>query len=264
MARTLKKKIKQTGEGTQIVAVTRNELDKLNDLTGEAAAYARGTDLRRLMAVQVRVGKFFEDELAEIFGFDPPKTRKRRPKKSGLIYQFRVTLMDIEPAIWRRIQVPDCTLVEFHQHIQAAFGWWDYHLHQFKIDGAWYSVPAPDGDDFGFEFEDETDVLLSQMLPKSAERTRWLYEYDFGDGWQHDVLVEGFPSRDPKTKYPLCLEGARACPPEDCGGPGGYADYLAAIADPKHEQHEEMLDWRGPFDPEAFDAEEATKDMRKR
>ena len=81
--------------------------------------------------------------------------------------------------------------------------------------------------------------------------------------WRHEVLFEGFPPSNPKVKYALCLEGERACPPEDCGGPWGYADYLAAIADPKHEQHEEMLEWRGPFDPEAFDAKKATKEMRK-
>ena len=76
-------------------------------------------------------------------------------------------------------------------------------------------------------------------------------------------MFEGFPPSDPKAKYPLCLEGERACPPEDCGGVSGYVDYLAAIADPKHELHEEMLEWRGPFDPEAFDAKWATKEMRK-
>ena len=210
-----------------------------------------------------RVVKFFEEEHAEVFGLDAPKTRKRRPTKSDLLFQFKITLLDIKPAIWRRIQVPDCTLADLHEYIQAAFGWENYHLHQFEIDGVQYSQPAPDGDDFDMDFEDETDVLLSKLLPKSAKRTRWIYEYDFGDGWRHEVLFEGFPPSDPKAKYPLCLEGERACPPEDCGGPWGYADYLAAIADPEHEQHEEMLEWRGPFDPEAFDAKRATKEMRK-
>jgi len=113
------------------------------------------------------------------------------------------------------------------------------------------------------DFEDETDVLLSKLLPKSAKRCRWIYEYDFGDGWRHEVLFEGFPPIEPKMKYPLCLEGERACPPEDCGGTPGYCDYLDAIADPEHEQHNEMLEWRGTFDPEAFDAKKATKEMRK-
>jgi hypothetical protein len=219
--------------------------------------------LQRLMAVQARLIKFFEAEHAEVFDWMHPKPRKRRLRKSKLLYQFRITLLDIRPAIWRRIQVLDCTLAELHEHIQAAFGWWDYHLHRFEIDGMRYSQHAPDGDDFDLEFEDETQVLLSNLLPKSAKQTRWIYEYDFGDGWRHDVLFEGCPPLDPKEKYPLCLEGERACPPEDCGGPWGYVDYLAAIVDPDHEQHEEMLEWRGPFDPDAFDPIMATRKMRK-
>jgi len=261
--RTLKRKIEQAGEGSQIVGVTWNELHKLNDETGEAAVYAPSLHMKRLMAVQARVIKFFEAEHAEVFGWMSPKTRRRRLTKSGLLYQFRITLLDIKPAIWRRIQVTDCTLTALHGYIQAAFGWWDYHLHQFEIDGEQYSQPAPDGDDFDLEFEDETQVLLSNLLPKSGKRTRWIYEYDFGDGWRHDVLFEGCPPLDPNVKYPLCLEGERACPPEDCGGTSGFVDYLAAITDPNHEQHEEMLKWRGPFDPEACDPEKATEEMRK-
>ncbi len=258
LSRNLKKKIEQAGEGTQIVPVTWNELHKLNDETGQAAVYARNADKKRLMAVMSRVIKFFEEEHAEVFDLEAQK-----PAKTDLLFQFKITLLDIQPAIWRRIQVPDCTLTDFHEYIQAAFGWENYHLHQFEIDGVQYSQPAPDGDDFDMDFEDETDVLLSKLLPKSAKRCRWVYEYDFGDGWRHEVLFEGFPPIDSKGKYPLCLEGERACPPEDCGGPPGYADYLDAVADPEHEQHDEMLEWRGPFDPEAFDAKKATKEMRK-
>ena len=212
------------------------------------------------MAVQRRVADLLAEEHAEVFAPVSPKARKR-PKKSDLSFQFKVTLLDIKPAIWRRIRVPDCTLDSLHLYIQAAFGWENYHLHQFEIEGVQYSQPASDGDDM--DFEDETDVLLSKLLPKSTKRCRWIYEYDFGDGWRHEVLFEGFPPIEPKAKYPLCLEGERACPPEDCGGPPGYANYLDAVADPEHEQHDEMLDWRGPFDPEAFDAKKATKEMRK-
>jgi hypothetical protein len=261
--RKLKSKIEQAGEGTQIVGVTWNELDKLNKETGEAAVYAPSVHKRRLMAVQARLVKFFDAEHAEVFGWMSPMTRRRRLTRSGFLYQFKITLLDITPTIWRRIQVTDCTLTDLHEYIQAAFGWSDYHLHQFEIDGVRYSQPAPDGDDFDLDFEDGTQVLLSNLLPKSAKRTRWIYEYDFGDGWRHEVLFEGCPPLDPKVKYPLCLEGERACPPEDCGGPWCYFDYLAAIADSNHEQHEEMLQWRGPFDPEAFDPKKATRKMRK-
>jgi hypothetical protein len=257
----LKKKIEQAGEGTQIVPVTWNELHKLNDETGQVAYYARSPHKKRLMSVMSRVVKFFEEEHAEVFDLDAPTTR--RPAKTDLLFQFKITLLDIKPAIWRRIQVPDCTLVDLHEYIQAAFGWENCHLHQFESDGVRYSQPAPDGDDFDMDFEDETGVLLSKLLPKSSRKARWIYEYDFGDGWRHEILFEGFPPSDPKAKCPVCLEGERACPPEDCGGPWGYGDYLAAIADPQHEQHEEMLDWRGLFDPEEFDAKKATKEMRK-
>jgi hypothetical protein len=260
LSRNLKKKIEQAGEGNQTVPVTWNELHKLNDETGQAAVYAASPHKKRLMAVMSRVIKFFEEEHAEVFALDAPT---KRPAKSDLLFQFKITLLGIKPAIWRRIQVPDCTLDDLHEYIQAAFGWENYHLHQFDIDGVHYSQPAPDGDDFDMDFEDETDVLLSKLLPKSSRKVQWLYEYDFGDGWRHEVLFEGFPPADPKAKSPICLEGERACPPEDCGGPPGYADYLDAIADPQHEQHVELLEWRGPFDPEAFDAKKATKAMSK-
>ena len=258
LGRTLTKKLEGAGDGTQIVPVTWDELHTLNDETGQAAVYAPSADKKRLMAVMSRVIKFFEEE--DIGGFD---FLLPAPAKTDRLFQFKITLLDIEPAIWRRVQVPDCTLVEFHESIQAAFGWENSHLHQFQIGGVRYSLPAPDGDDLGMDGEDETDVLLSTLLPRSSRTARWVYEYDFGDGWRHEVLFEGFPPAVPKAKPPLCLEGERACPPEDCGGPPGYEDYLAAIADPQDEQHEEMLEWRGPFDPEAFDAKKATKEMRK-
>jgi len=258
LSRNLKKKIEQAGVGTQIVPVTWNELHKLNDETGQAAYYVRSPHKKRLMAVMSRVVKFFEEEHTGVFDFDAPK-----PTKTELLFQFKITLLDIQPAIWRRIQIPDCTLVDLHEYIQAAFGWENYHLHQFEIDGVQYRQSAPNGDEFDADFEDETDVLLSKLLPKSKKKIRWLYEYDFGDGWRHEVLFEGFPPLDPKTKPPVCLEGERACPPEDCGGPPGYANYIDAIADPEHEQHQEMLEWRGSFDPSVFDTKKATKRIRK-
>ena len=110
--------------------------------------------------------------------------------------------------------------------------------------------------------KDEAQVLLSELLPKSGKRTRWIYEYDFGDGWRHQVQFEGCSSIEKGAKYPLCLEGQRACPPEDVGGPWGFAEYLEAVADPDHERHEEFMEWRGPFDSEAFDTKQATREMR--
>jgi hypothetical protein len=259
----VKERLHQIGEGTQLVGFTLKDLEHLNDELGQAALYAPGPDKKRLVAVLHKVADLLVEEHAGVFEGVVPTTRKTVPKKGDPIYQFKVTLRDTKPAIWRRIRVPDCTLAVLHEYIQAAFGWWDYHLHQFDIDGERYGPPAPDGKDFGLEMIDETDVPLRKLIPKSGRKSRWVYEYDFGDGWRHEVVFEGFATSDPKAKYPQCVEGARACPPEDCGGPWGYAEYLAAIADPRHERHDELLEWRGPFDPDAFDAKEATKEMRK-
>lgn len=259
----LRERLKAAGDGTQAVGFTFKELDHLNDELGQAAMYAPGPDKKRLVAVLHKVTDLLSEEHAGVFEGIVPNIRKTAPKNGDLIYQFKITLLDIKPAIWRRIQVPDCTPADLHEYIQAAFGWWNYHMHQFDIDGERYGPPAPEDMDFGLEMIDETGVTLGTMIPKSGRKSRWIYEYDFGDGWRHEILFEGFPPADAKAKYPQCVEGARACPPEDSGGPWGYADYLAAVADPQHERHEELLEWRGPFDPEAFDSKKATREMRK-
>ena len=259
----LRERLAAAGDGTQTVGVTRAELDHLNDQVGQAAAFASHPEKRRLVAVLHKIADLFAEDHAGLFREEEPKARRPAPKTGDRTYQFKVTLLDIRPAIWRRILVPDCTLGEFHGFIQAAFGWEDCHLHQFEVGGVRYGPPEPDGMDFGLGMEDEHGTVLSTLLPKSKRTARWVYEYDFGDGWRHEVVFEGCPPADPTAKYPLCVEGERAGPPEDCGGPWGYIDYLAAVADPKHEQHDEMLEWRGPFDPEAFDPKRATREMRK-
>ena len=172
-------------------------------------------------------------------------------------------MLDIEPPIWRRIQITDCTLDDLHECIQAAMGWENYHLHQFEIDGLRCGPPAPNDSDFGLEMEDETRMLLSEIVPKGGQRFHFVYEYDFGDGWRHELLFEGHPPPEKRREYPLCVEGERACPPEDVGRTYGYQEYLEAMADPKHEEHESFMEWGGPFDPEEFDAEAVTKKMRR-
>jgi hypothetical protein len=180
------------------------------------------------------------------------------------VYQFKITLQGSNPPIWRRIQVKDCTLDELHEHIQLAMGWTNSHLHQFKIDERFYAAPEILGD--GFDDDDDIDsatTKISDILPGTNKRFRFHYEYDFGDSWEHEILFEGILRAEPKVKYPLCLEGERACPPEDCGGIWGYYDLLEAMEGPKNARHEELLEWLGgPFDPEAFDASQATKAMR--
>lgn len=198
----------------------------------------------------------------------PKRTRTTKGKSqaaSPQLYQFKITLLDVEPPVWRRIQVRDGTLDQLHEQIQTAMGWTNSHLHQFEINGTRYGDPELLDDGFeDFECVDSTRTLISDILAGTGKRFAFQYEYDFGDGWEHEVLFEGNPPTDPKGKYPLCLEGERACPPEDCGGSWGYGDFLEAIRNPKHEEHASMLEWiGGSFDPEAFDAKQATKAMKK-
>lgn len=259
LRRKITERLKALPEGPQVVQFSRKELDHMTEEIGTAAVFAPEPYKKRLVAIQKKI-----DDLLEAVAEEPIRPKRRRPaSESDLLLQFKITLLDIKPAIWRRIQVKDGTLADLHELIQAAMGWWNYHLHQFEVEGVRYG-PLPEDDfDYGLEMEDESSVRLVDLVRKSGKRTRWVYEYDFGDGWRHEVLFEGFPPKQQGQKYPVCLEGERACPPEDVGGPWGYVEYLEAMANPNHERHEEFMDWRGPFDPEAFDPKKATKEMRK-
>ena len=177
------------------------------------------------------------------------------------IYQLKITLRDIRPPVWRRVQVPsDITLAKLHRIIQMAMGWYDSHLHQFIVGEKYYGVPSID-DVSELELEDERRARLNQVLSKPKKTI--VYEYDFGDGWEHTILLEKILPPDPAIRYPRCIDGARACPPEDCGGTGGYENFLAAIRDPDHEEHDEYLEWiGGEFDPEEFDLEEFDTALR--
>jgi hypothetical protein len=178
------------------------------------------------------------------------------------VFQFRITLLDTRPPVWRRIQVKNGTLDKLHEQIQTAIGWTNSHLNHFKVGEQLYGDPLLMQENFEeMKYEDSTSTKLSDILPKSGRRFAFEYEYDFGDGWRHEVLFQGCLRAERGKRYPVCVEGARACPPEDVGGTGGYKEYLEAMADPEHERHEEFLGWRGPFDPEAFDPVKATKRM---
>jgi hypothetical protein len=179
------------------------------------------------------------------------------------LYQFRITLLDTQPPIWRRIQVKDCTLDKLHDHIQTAMGWTNSHLHHFKVGQQLYGDPDLMQENFEeMDYEDTTRTKLSAILPKSGQRFAFEYEYDFGDGWRHEVLFEGCLRAEQEKRYPVCVEGERACPPEDVGGVWGYQGFLEAMADPGHEDHDGLLEWAGgSFDPEAFDPVKATKRM---
>jgi hypothetical protein len=189
-------------------------------------------------------------------------TAKRRTIASD-IYQIKVTLRHSKPPIWRRIQVPeDVTLARLHHILQVVLGWEDYHLHQFIIDDEYYGEPHPDYEVWGPEMRDERHVRLGQLVPEAD--LKFVYEYDFGDGWEHELLVEKILPPQPGVSYPRCIKGKRACPPEDVGGVWGYADFLEVIRDPDHPEHEEWLEWvGGEFDPEVFDLEEVNAGLEE-
>ena len=186
------------------------------------------------------------------------------PAGTGEVFQFKITLLDSQPAIWRRIQVKDCTLDELHEHIQTAMGWTNSHLHHFRINGMPYGDPMLMEETFEeLNYKDSTRTMLSDIIPQRGKGRRFEYEYDFGDSWLHEVLFEGRTRAEPNQQYPLCLEGARACPPEDVGGVWSYAVFVEAISDPENEAHDERLEWvGGKFDPESFNPAAATKRMR--
>lgn len=169
---------------------------------------------------------------------------------ASAVYQLKATLLETKPPIWRRVVVPaETTLDRLHEVLQAAFGWWNYHLHEFEIAGVRYGVD--DGEDWGDPPSDERRVRLRNIV---EEGSSFLYVYDFGDYWRHKVTVEKILPAQPGATYPTCTGGRRACPPEDCGGPWGYESFLEAISDPDNEEHEPMLEWvGGTFDPDAFD-----------
>lgn len=175
------------------------------------------------------------------------------------VYQLKVTLRDSKPPIWRRIQVTsDTNLHKLHRILQAVMGWSDYHLHQFIVHGVYYGTPDPD---FGLEVKNEKKVKLSQVV--SSVKGKFIYEYDFGDSWEHVILLEKILLPEAGVYYPICVKGKRACPPEDCGGIWEYYNLLQIIEDADHPEHDEMLEWvGGSFDPEVFDLDAVNQELK--
>lgn len=188
--------------------------------------------------------------------------------KSKVFLQFRITLQLVEPQVWRVIQVPEeYTFWDLHAAIQDVMGWLGYHLHEFRHERR----PTSQSVRFGISFDDE-EMINPNLVPCWKVNIRehfrrpgdqMYYVYDFGDNWVHEVLLEGVLLREKGIKLPRCIDGARATPPEDCGGPAGYADLFKAFSNPASKEHEEILAWlrdQRPdllaFDPEAFDIEQ--------
>jgi Fe-S-cluster formation regulator IscX/YfhJ len=178
------------------------------------------------------------------------------------VIKTTITIADIEPPIWRRILLPrELNFAQLHEVIQAAFGWTDSHLHHFVVGGLVVGAPEFDEDELSNrKILEATEIALRDLDFYHLPHPRILYEYDFGDSWLHWIEFDPqMPSED-GIKYPICIDGARHRPPEDVGGPRGYADFLKAWCDPTHEEHRAMQTWAGrSFDPEAFDIAKTNK-----
>ena len=182
------------------------------------------------------------------------------PINSTSTLQFKATLNDSRPPIWRRFTIPaDKTLLDLHDVLQVLFGWEDYHLHEFRIGRKNYGIPDPD-EHFEDEILDDSNFTLFQVLEKEGQRFPYLY--DFGDGWQIDLVIEKVQESSAKDRKAVCLAGARNGPPEDVGGVYGYEEFLEAIADPAHEMYADLLQWiGGHFDSEEFDIQAINKSL---
>lgn len=190
-------------DGMQVMDFTRKDLSHMDNEIGQAAVDAPHPDKKRLMAVIRKISELLAADRQGLLGEEIPAARQTAPQTGDRLYQFKITLLGIKPVIWRRIQVPECTLEELHESIQAAFGWWNYHLHEFTIDGQQYGPQLPKDFDYGEDVINEAKVSLKKLIPASRRKCRWIYEYDFGDGWRHEVVFEGFVSAEPKAKYPV-------------------------------------------------------------
>ena len=186
-----------------------------------------------------------------------------KPKSSANeIYQIKVTLLGTD--IWRRLLVPsDLTLARLHDVLQIAMGWEDDHLHAFRAGQQVYGPPSRQGYAFNIDDRiDEGEVQLHQLLARVGSKI--VYTYDFGDGWEHGIVIEKRLPVDQDMTYPVCTGGENAGPPEDIGGVGGYYDLVEAIQDPQHERHEEFLEWVGEeWDPGVFPIEKVNGTLQR-
>lgn len=179
------------------------------------------------------------------------------------IYQLKITLKGIRPPIWRRLLVASTTKLDgIHLILQIVMGWTNSHLHEFIQGRDRYGMPD---EEFPSDAKDEAQYRLDQLL--KTEKEKLIYIYDFGDSWEHEVVLEKILPFQTDAVLPLCLKGSRACPPEDIGGIGGYTMFLDAISDPAHPEHASMLEWisedmDGPFDPGHFDLAEVNERLQ--
>ncbi|MGP8242627.1 MAG: plasmid pRiA4b ORF-3 family protein [Solirubrobacteraceae bacterium] len=184
----------------------------------------------------------------------------RHSPAHNVIVQIKVKLLGVaKPPVWRRVQLrADTRLAQLHDILQAALGWENYHMHVFSFGEEEFGVPDPE-----LGFSDERQVTLGELTDIGA---RFRYTYDFGDDWQHEITVEKLLDPDPDAHYPALVGAKGACPPEDCGGPWGYANLRKILADPSQDEHQDMLEWLGldnatEFDPLAVPSEKIDDEL---
>jgi hypothetical protein len=204
------------------------------------------------------------DKEKQVPGNERVNGRRSREMHSGTgiddVYQLRVAIKGISPPIWRKLLVgSSTTLHDLHLIIQAAFGWYNYHLYVFIIGGEHYTDPEQRDDEFPDEI-DSRQTKLGQLGLR--EGSAFSYTYDFGDDWEHSIQVQKVLSSDQYKGLPSCIGGKRNCPPEDCGGTYGYENMLRIVSDPADPEHESTLEWLGEYDPEEFDLESTNEAVR--
>lgn len=238
----------------------------LDDATEEQLATARqmnGRDVRRTLVALGRLGAVtLTEDSAELTATGRCGTRRMwgEPEPGDPVYRITVTLAGVaEPRVWRRLLIPAATpLSQLHGVIQTAMGWQDHHLHSFTDGRRTYGPPDPE-----LGLTDERSVRFGDL---DVEGGLIGYTYDFGDGWEHEIVVEAVGVAEPGEHYPRCVGGEGACPPEDCGGPPGYEHLRVILADPGGEDHNDMVTWLGlnhacEFDPAAFDIEAVNRGL---
>jgi hypothetical protein len=204
------------------------------------------------------MGKVVKDKGKETVPKARPKVKKA--ENLGRVYQLKISLIGSKPEIWRQILVlGDTTLAKLHNIIQELIGWEDDHLHEFVIAGGHYTRPHPDD---LVPSQDEKQIRLYEVAPKKG--LKFLYTYDFGDEWEHEIIVENILEEDSRfTGKPVCIGGENAGPPEDIGGIPGYYETLKAVKNPRHPDHEGLKEWLGEFDPKAFNIDLVNRILSK-
>jgi hypothetical protein len=189
--------------------------------------------------------------------------KNTQPDNSGKIYQIKVGLLEVSPLVWRRFLVPaNISLHRLHLVLQGVFDWQNYHLYHFQIGRSKYSTPHPDNAFYELDFKDSYRAKIGNLVKEKG--SLFLYEYDFGDEWEHQLLLEDILDRDIKNRYPICLAGENASPREDSGGAYGYMEKLEIIRNPYHEEFQDIRTWMGKnFDPRKFDLKAVNHKLSK-